>query len=933
MSLLCADIYCQCIDRCRQWVVNCRTVGLDNKSTEQLHKNFLVCADHFADSMFMNCMERNKLVHNAVPTIFKFPSKASGTATKRKPPRDRSAEPVVKKARRSSEASVGQVEYRIENEDQNVSSEAVEQHSSSLRSNTSPSNEVWTPRKVALTSKLKYAYSSLARARVALYRCRKSNASTALLGYGKKAAQCCTFCEDFSRLSQCQQQFVNSQIKSTKFTKFGMRFTKHDKLLALGLYYRSPSAYRFMSQSFRMPGVKTLQTFIGGLHLGCGFKSQYFEALAKRVESMGDKEKLCVLTFDGMALKSKLQYSEAHDKINGFVDLGEFGKGTSDVAKQALQFMVRGLSTKWKQPLGHFFGSYAVKAEVLQQMLTSAVSLLEKTGLQVVAVVCDQEISHRLMFKCLGASVSQPWFMSANNNKVFVMYDVPHLVKNLRNNLLNHDIIINDQTVSFKHLQRLYELDKQSSLRLCPKLTDGHFNLKPFKKMKVSLATQVLSHSVSSALKTYVRFNQIDQSALVTADFVERIDQVFDILNSRCQIDHKWKKPLTVRSHDQFTMLDEAVDWVSSWKFRHVLTKKDKRLPFHEGLILTIRSIRMASSFLLTDKCFKYVMTSRFNQDIVENWFSCIRQKGLNNDSRTVWEYESSGKAIMVNWMLTSVSRNSNCEVDFDYFIGVLSKIKTEGAEASVASGYEVERHSPRITTQKTSDKWTSNAKIDSSSEILSSNVQEVQARLTCTGEVATPTLDLTECELIGAATDWTQLFKLDATDDSVVCYLAGYAMKKVSSLVNCSACRAAYKSSSDRSQGDLYNCDSSRLYFIQAKTYEWAKHGLLAPSEELYQLCACFEKVVQMNLEKLICGRNVKSNLKDCFAASVDQHSFSLDFACDEHQQYLRDSVIDLLARVRIHHFVRIRNRELLELEQHRKLKVNRKAKKVLHH
>lgn len=148
-----------------------------------------------------------------------------------------------------------------------------------------------------------------------------------------------------------------------------------------------------------------------------------------------------------------------------------------------------------------------------------------------------------------------------------------------------------------------------------------------------------------------------------------------------------------------------------------------------------------------------------------------------------------------------------------------------------------------------------------------------------------------------------------------------------------CSACRAAYKSSCDRSQGDLYSSDSSRFYFIQVKTYEWAKHGLLAPSAELYQLCVCFEKVVQMNIEKLSCGRNVKTNLKDCFAASVDQQSFCLDFACSEHQQYLRDSVIDLLARVRIHHFVKIRNRELKELEQHRKLKVNRKAKKVMHH
>jgi hypothetical protein len=59
---------------------------------------------------------------------------------------------------------------------------------------------------------------------MALYRCRKSSASTALLGYVHKAVQRLTFCEDFSWLSQCQQHFLNSQIKSTKFTIFGMRF-------------------------------------------------------------------------------------------------------------------------------------------------------------------------------------------------------------------------------------------------------------------------------------------------------------------------------------------------------------------------------------------------------------------------------------------------------------------------------------------------------------------------------------------------------------------------------------------------------------------------------------------------------------------------------------------------------------------------------------
>jgi len=56
-----------------------------------------------------------------------------------------------------------------------------------------------------------------------------------------------------------------------------------------------------------------------------------------------------------MSLKAKIRYNEANDKIDGFVDLAEYGGETCEVAKQSVQFMVRGTSTNWKQPLGHFF--------------------------------------------------------------------------------------------------------------------------------------------------------------------------------------------------------------------------------------------------------------------------------------------------------------------------------------------------------------------------------------------------------------------------------------------------------------------------------------------------------------------------------------------------------------------------------------------------
>jgi hypothetical protein len=121
--------------------------------------------------------------------------------------------------------------------------------------------------------------------------------------------------------------------------------------------------------------------------------------------------------------------------------------------------------------------------------------------------------------------------------------------------------------------------------------------------------------------------------------------------------------------------------------------------------------------------------------------------------------------------------------------------------------------------------------------------------------------------------------------------------------------------------------------FVLTVKTYDWAKHGLLAPSQELFELCSGFEKIALSHLEKLSSGLDVTKNLKDAVDIGLNLSSYKLDFVCDNHQNHMRNERIDLLARTRIHHFVRIRNRELQEFEHSRRNKENRKAKKVTHH
>ena len=117
-----------------------------------------------------------------------------------------------------------------------------------------------------------------------------------------------------------------------------------------------------------------------------------------------------------------------------------------------------------------------------------------------------------------------------------------------------------------------------------------------------------------------------------------------------------------------------------------------------------------------------------------------------------------------------------------------------------------------------------------------------------------------------------------------------------------------------------MLNSQESHLAFIKVRKFDWASHGLEDSSNKLHELFTNIEKVVQMNMEKLICGQNVMQNLKECILASVDVCSYQTDSVCEEHQVQQRDYMLNLLYRVKIHHYIRIRNRQLQQLEMTRK-------------
>ena len=107
------------------------------------------------------------------------------------------------------------------------------------------------------------------------------------------------------------------------------------------------------------------------------------------------------------------------------------------------------------------------------------------------------------------------------------------IIKAIRNILINYNFHFGEGKIaSWSDIEIIFKKDSKQSIHLCPKLTTKHLHPNGFQKMKVKLATQVLSHTVSAAVSTYLSLGQLPSSACGTAELISKLDKTFDCLNS-----------------------------------------------------------------------------------------------------------------------------------------------------------------------------------------------------------------------------------------------------------------------------------------------------------------------------------------------------------------------------------------------------------------
>lgn len=400
-----------------------------------------------------------------------------------------------------------------------------------------------------------------------------------------------------------------------------VQWSSDDISRAISLHSAGAKAYRLLlSRGFPLPAVPTLKKWAAKLKLLPGILKPVLHLLEN--SEYCENERICVLSFDEMKIKSVFEYHRSYDKVfkpSKYVQVG----------------MLRGVYKNWKQVIYYEFDS-AMTATII----TSIIKAHKNIKFHVVAVVCDMGPTNMGLWRELGINCEKPYFI-VDGMKVFTFADPPHLVKLIRNHFLDSGYVLNKEGmqhwITSKPVVELLNL-QQSELKICHKITLTHLDVKEAARQKVKYAVQLLSNSVAQAIRRAMSLGLISsQDALITSDFIKVMNDWFDLFNSlsdrrgtreRLQaFDHT--------NHIHRTIINDCDELISHLR----VPNKREMLPCQKGILVNNAALVGLSEWLRTTYDGPYVLTRRVQQDDLERFFGTIRSKGGLHDHPSALEF------------------------------------------------------------------------------------------------------------------------------------------------------------------------------------------------------------------------------------------------------------------------------------------------------
>jgi len=257
--------------------------------------------------------------------------------------------------------------------------------------------------------------------------------------------------EAFPEVNFYTKNFIVSQLHQQKKHVKGRRSNFHDKILGLSLYKRGPKTYRLLRKIFALPSRGVLEQLLRRVPFDVGVNRVIMQSLRSSVEKEPSMNRHCVLMFDEVFLQCGLSYDWRTDSIDGFHDTGDCRKLL--FADHAFVIMIRGIRRKWKQPIANYFVNKGMSALDIKKELKTVISELQNIGITIHATVCDQGSCNPAAINMLIAETREKlirenredlantllgFFVGDKEDEIVPIFDPPHLLKGIRNNLLKY---------------------------------------------------------------------------------------------------------------------------------------------------------------------------------------------------------------------------------------------------------------------------------------------------------------------------------------------------------------------------------------------------------------------------------------------------------------------------------------------------------------
>lgn len=418
--------------------------------------------------------------------------------------------------------------------------------------------------------------------------------------------------------------FTPGQIKKLFHSEGkNIHWSPNDIAAAISLRSVSPKAYRYLrSHNYPLPALSTLRKWVSNFNVDEGIIHNVLKLMKQKSTELSELDRLCVIAFDEVYLSNKIEIDKKNEQVIG-------------PHKCCQTAIARGLISNWKQPI-YYKCDQAMTKDILEQIIQE----LYSAGYIVVSIVCDMGSGNIKLWSDLNIGHDKNcWFVHPADDqlKIFVFADAPHLIKLARNHFIDSGFVINNHVINKDYLECLLNIST-SELTLAHKLTPQHLDLKGSMRQRVKPAVQIFSNSVAKAIQYCGQRELMPKGSewKEASEIIQIINDWFDLLNSRHKFNSPRQNAFGTDLENQVNLLNKMSQLVSDIR----IGRHKGLIQFQKGILISNKSLAELFAYVQEKYNVEYILTSRLNQDVVENFFAYVRGMGGSNDHPTALDFK-----------------------------------------------------------------------------------------------------------------------------------------------------------------------------------------------------------------------------------------------------------------------------------------------------